>query len=76
MKPIGVIGEKKMEDIIYDITLTEAIIYTYDTKISTEERKKLYNDIYAKIRHRRSQIPRLAKMVHRKSEIHRDYGTK
>lgn len=48
MKPIGVIGEKKMEDIIYDITLTEAIIYTYDTKISTEERKKLYNDIYAK----------------------------
>ena len=48
MKPIGVIGEKKLEDIIYDITLTEAIIYTYDTKISTEERKKLYNDIYAK----------------------------
>lgn len=48
MKPIGVIGEKKMEDIIYDITLTEAIIYTYDDKISTEERKKLYNDVYAK----------------------------
>lgn len=48
MKPIGVIGEKKMENIIYELTLTEAIIYTYDEKISTEERKKLYNDVYAK----------------------------
>lgn len=46
MKPLGIIGEEKMENIIYDLTITDAIVDTYGSLISNEERQQLYDDIF------------------------------
>ena len=47
MKPIGIIGDKKMENIIYDMTFCDAVLSSYNIS-SPNERQAYYDKIYAK----------------------------
>lgn len=48
MKPLGVISEKTMENIFYDLTITDAVVDTYGNRITDEEKQRLFDDVFEK----------------------------